>query len=309
MLEKKELSNQLNALNLKFSLLPAQHLNTLHDRLDEALHLHPDNPTFFEKYKKIFSFHLNNITTTSILTIALYQPIGKIYFELGDRTLTTLLPPMYLYNVDPNNVNSNRHIKQLNRTLKSLLAKYGHTIDPINLPTKICASSSGLGTYGRNNLCYIDGSSFYWMTTYITDIPVTLDEINLSDFQLMPECENCQNCLNNCPTQALNKESSTLEVYKCLTFHNESIDDFPKWLLPKWHNSLIGCMRCQMVCPINRSSITNTIELVTFNQKETELILDKTPIRLLPDNLKFKIKTINFFEDYKLLERNLKILI
>jgi len=77
-------------------------------------------------------------------------------------------------------------------------------------------------------------------------------------------------------------------VPRCLTWNNEHAADFPGWLLPEWHHTLIGCLKCQSVCPANRDvglpGADQEEPLVRYTEEETAAFLSgrMTPERLAP---------------------------
>jgi epoxyqueuosine reductase len=95
----------------------------------------------------------------------------------------------------------------------------------------------------------------------------------------------------------------------CLTFHNEVIDAFPDWLAPAWHNSLIGCMICQDVCPANKEQISWIMPGGEFSEKETMMILDGASGKELPSMTAAKLQKVNMLDSCDVLGRNLRLLI
>ena len=73
---------------------------------------------------------------------------------------------------------------------------------------------------------------------------------------------------------------------------NEKEPDFPYWaqLQPDWHNALIGCMRCQFVCPVDRPYLRKIVAGPSFSEEETGLILNKTPLEKLSPETQQKLK-------------------
>ncbi|WP_446898433.1 hypothetical protein ACSVC9_00460 [Clostridium sp. LBM24168] len=68
-------------------------------------------------------------------------------------------------------------------------------------------------------------------------------------------------------------------------------------------------MRCQIICPVNRKNVRNIKDITKFDDWETRKILDKIPLRELPQTTCRKLELISFTEDYDLLSRNLSVLI
>ena len=86
-------------------------------------------------------------------------------------------------------------------------------------------------------------------------------------------------------------------------------DDFPEWVKPEWHNSLVGCMSCQLKCPKNATFINKQIELAAFTEEETKMILDKVPLKSLPEDTLKKLDNIAMTSNYSILSRNIGILL
>ncbi|WP_242841118.1 4Fe-4S double cluster binding domain-containing protein [Clostridium akagii] len=125
----------------------------------------------------------------------------------------------------------------------------------------------------------------------------------------MGMCENCDLCLKNCPTGAIANDRFIIHTDKCITLHNGSNEEFPKWLNSKCHNSIRGCMCCQLICPANKNYIKNIEDFAKFDDCETRMILSKTQLDELPQITYKKLESINFIEYYNLLARNLNVLI
>lgn len=83
------------------------------------------------------------------------------------------------------------------------------------------------------------------------------------------DCANCSVCLKNCPTGAISVNRFLIHGEKCMTYLNEYAPnyDFPEWVKPEWHNSLIGCMSCQLKCPKNDISMTSNYSFLSRNIK------------------------------------------
>jgi epoxyqueuosine reductase len=91
-----------------------------------------------------------------------------------------------------------------------------------------------------------------------------------------------------------------------ITFLNEGNGEFPEWVDPAWHNSLVGCMKCQLVCPVNKRLIKWVEEGEDFNEAETELILSGVPLDRIPSETAHKLKRCYMHEYLDVLPRNLR---
>ncbi len=117
----------------------------------------------------------------------------------------------------------------------------GPTVD------RVLAESAGLGFFGKNS-CIIDPSkgSYFFIASILTNL-----ELEPTDNRLMPNCGNCQQCKNNCPTGAL-VSSGVVDARKCISYLTiENKGEIPEELRYKIGNRIFGCDACQEVCPFN----------------------------------------------------------
>jgi epoxyqueuosine reductase len=114
--------------------------------------------------------------------------------------------------------------------------------------------------------------------------------------------------MKKCPTGAISYDKFIIRQDKCLTFHNERLAEIPNWINDNWHNCLIGCMYCQTICPANRRFKNWVEDSVDFDESETECIMssDHTPPIA---SIRKKLEIIGLPDDFKVLQRNLKLLI
>jgi len=121
---------------------------------------------------------------------------------------------------------------------------------------------------------------------------------------MMERCESCRACLNDCPTGAITSDRFLIRAERCMTFHNERLGRFPVWIDPSWHNCLVGCLRCQRVCPENIRFREWIEEGEVFSQEETTLILNGVPQDHLPSETVRKLEKLNLIEYLDVLPRN-----
>ncbi len=125
----------------------------------------------------------------------------------------------------------------------------------------------------------------------------------------MEPCETCSACMKACPAKAIGSDRFLLHAERCLTFHNERACDFPAWLSPDWHNSLVGCMICQKVCPANKDVVKWIENGTDFGSEETDHILKGVSDDRLPRETHEKLLQLGMMEYYDVLGRNLRVLI
>ncbi|MCU0859889.1 MAG: hypothetical protein MUE55_04835 [Thermoplasmata archaeon] len=142
------------------------------------------------------------------------------------------------------------------------------------LPLKLLSARSGIVRYGRNNITYVEGNgSFHRLGAIYTSIEP--DGEGLVPPMALPKCRTCRACVKACPTGAVCGDRFLVRAEKCLTRFNERTADrpFPRWISPSWHNSLLGCMKCQLVCPYNGGVLERRKDGVSFSEAETSYLL------------------------------------
>jgi epoxyqueuosine reductase len=125
---------------------------------------------------------------------------------------------------------------------------------------------------------------------------------------MMEACAGCSLCARACPTRCIPADRFLIHAENCLTFHNESPAVFPDGIRPEWHNALVGCMRCQLACPVNKARL-RTAGGPIFSELETALLLRKPPMETLDDQTRLKLKTSEMDDYYEVLGRNLAVLL
>jgi epoxyqueuosine reductase len=236
----------------------------------------------------------------SIVIVAIPQPIIRLVFHWQGTARSAEIAPSYTTEADKARVEN---------IINKVLQTGGYKAVRARLALKTLAVRSGLAEYGRNNLVYVPGmGSLCILTAFYTDCPA--DEDNWQKYKVMDACADCSLCRKNCPTGSITGERFLIHAENCLGFLNERQPDFPYWarLQPDWQNALVGCMLCQSVCPVNEPYLGNIREGASFSEKETGLILDKTPFEELPPVTRQKLY-LDAAPLYPLLASNLAELI
>jgi len=112
---------------------------------------------------------------------------------------------------------------------------------------RVLAECAGLGFFGKNT-CIIDPSreSFFFIASVLTNLDLKPTEV-----RHMPNCGDCQKCINFCPTGAL-VAPGVLDARKCISYLTiENKGGIPENLRSKIGNRIFGCDACQEVCPFN----------------------------------------------------------
>lgn len=193
--------------------------------------------------------------------------------------------------------------------MRKMLKPLGYQIQSApRLPLKRLAVRSGLASYGRNNICYVDGmGSFLTLVAYFSDLPCSEDVWH--DVGSMERCNNCTICLKSCPTGAILENRFLIDNERCLSYFNERPDDFPEWLPKSAHHCLYDCLKCQISCPMNRDYVGNVIGPIEFDEAETEMLLAGKTMREFPPGLREKVKFLDMDSWLPAIPRNMRVLL
>lgn len=259
---------------------------------------------FYQQRLAWFDFRIpdNLPEAKSMIVVAVPRPQSQAVFTWNGKTHALILPPTYV------------HYKGTRKRVEALLAKIlstrGYHVGRTALPLKLLAVRSGLGYYGRNNICYVTGmGSFLQLVAVYSDLPCHED--TWREAQMMERCQHCQACLHGCPTGAIRSDRFLLNAERCIVFHNEKPGEipFPPWLEPSWHNCLVGCLHCQRVCPENKHLLQWFEGKEEFSEEETNLLLEGATVHQLPSATEKKLRRLDWIEDVSSLPRNLGILL
>lgn len=245
-----------------------------------------------------------DFTIRSILVTVTPAPGAlKLVFQHQGQPIVALLPVSY-----SNKGKSQSHSEAY---LRAYLAPLGyHVYYAPQLPHKLTAVRSGLGRYGRNNLCYVEGfGSFLNLNTYYSDLPCASDP--WQEIRSLEPCHTCQACRRACPTEAILPERFLIDNQRCLTYFNEAGGEyeFPDWIDPSAHHTLYGCLRCQMACPVNRPHLGGATQTMVFDEEETTCLMDRLPPERFPPRLVEKVAALEMGEYLGAIPRNLAALI
>ncbi|MCL1795367.1 MAG: hypothetical protein FWG37_00610 [Clostridia bacterium] len=202
----------------------------------------------------------------SVIAVASPGPVSSVAFTVEGRKRVAVIPPSY--------VDADIEESALLDFLLKTLGEHSFAVARADrLPCKPIAIHAGLGFFGRNNLVYVDSmGSFNRLSLFFSDIPCP----NELFFPLLRHgtCRHCSRCIDNCPTGALNHQSALFDADHCLTMANEGAEAFPDWVNPEWHHAIVGCMKCQCVCPMNEPYGKNCDVITTYNEEQTRVFMD-----------------------------------
>jgi epoxyqueuosine reductase len=296
----KNLISYLEKHGFKGAVVPVCRVKDLQSGMKIFLDDKNLNKDLYIRYLSRINFQIPESIpeTGSIIIVAAQQPQVAVKFNFNRQEFSFAIPPTYSTQTDNEVVDC----------LTGYLDKNGYRILNAILPEKQLAVHSGLATYGKNNIAYINGwGSFFRLTSYYSDMPPGSDKWN--DFNLLDQCADCNACIKKCPTKAISNNEIRILAERCLTFMNEGPDEYPEWVDPRWHKCLIGCMLCQNVCPVNRQFSRYTEFGCSFTEAETVLILQRSLKDTIPGVTANKLKNLGMFEEYEAFRRNLQLLL
>ena len=295
----KTVYHGLEEKGFKAKMVSVEHVPELKQDFDEKYRKGLFDPEFYQVELSSFNFEkpeeLPN--ATSIIVVAAPQPRSMIHIELNGKRYPIIVPPTYSYATD----------EQAGEILVDALTGSGYHVAKARLPFKFLAVQSGLAQYGTNNISYVEGmGSFHRLAAFYTDLPLLED--NWGEMQVMERCEKCSACIQVCPSGAITKERFLIRAERCLTFHNERIVEFPGWLEPDWHNTLVGCLHCQRVCPADKDVFKWVEDKgVMSGEDANRLMSGASRDELSGDGIQL-IEQLGLMEYYNRLGRNLKML-
>lgn len=297
-----EISTNLEKRGYKGQIVTTHRLNELQEEIENRYRQGQLDEEFYRDELTRFDFQppaaLPN--SKSLIVVAVPQPQIQVLFNRNGKVFPLSIPPTYFHH--PN--------KEVETLLSGVLTPQGYRISGSILPLKLLAVHSGLGGYGRNNICYVSGmGSFHRLMAFYSDLPC--GENHWHEAEMAEDCRNCDICRQSCPTSDIPSERFLLHAERCLTFHNEKPVDvpFPAWIKPSWHNSLVGCMTCQLACPQNRDFLNWVEPLGEFSEEETAILLTKTPLDRLPVALAKKLEQFELTYIFDVFPRNLSVLL
>jgi len=300
----EELSSALGELGAKCGAVSLSHLPEIRNRIEGLLeggmldrHLH-------REYLGNFRFQVPHQMPGAmvVIVVAYPHPQHTVRVRVEGESLDLTIPPTYIL--------FRKREREILDCISGVLGRAGFGVIPTGkypVPLKMLAVGSGLGEYGRNNICYVPGlGSFHRLAGFYTDLPLAEDKWR--EPRVMAECKGCERCKRVCPSGAIPDNRFLLHAERCLTFHSERTDTLPGWIDTSWFNCLVGCMACQLVCPVNRDVIEYREEALDLGVEETKDIMN-IPYEELPPGVRGRIEGVDMEWLMDVLPRNMRILL
>jgi len=286
----------------KGRIVSIRHLQDLQEEIEGHRGRGLFDEEFYQEYLSWFEFKVPESLpgARSLIIIAVPSPQSQAIFKWNGESRALIIPPTY--------VRYKETTKMVEDYLRSILSPEGYNVASARLPLKLLAVRSGLGQYGKNNICYVPGmGSFLQLVAVYSDLPCQED--TWQDAQVMKRCQSCDACRSKCPTGAIPSDRFLLRAERCIPFHNEKQGDvpFPAWMDLSWHNCVIGCLQCQRVCPEDRDFLGWVEGKEEFSEEETSLLLKGVEIDKLPATTVEKLKRLDLIRQFETLPRNLGV--
>ena len=303
-----DLGNEIPDSIYKYRVMSIKHLGELQDDFEvlDSEGKISSNPVFRSYIQK----QQHNLPESfseakSIIVMAVFTPLMTVDFHYHGTIHEIMVPHYYDDGITEDQLK--------NTILSKIIGDNQYRIENAGMHVllKRLAVRTGLGKYGRNNLCYVEGmGSFLKLFAFFTEF--SFDEDNWIKAEMMDYCTNCKVCLNRCPTGSISEDNFVIDVEKCLSLYNEVSGEFPTWLNSSSHNALMGCMRCQLLCPVNSEVATKTQKLDSVPEQETKKILDGSSdeelFHSLSEKLRmFKPEHASYY--FPVISRNLQVLL
>jgi len=147
-------------------------------------------------------------------------------------------------------------VRQIAEKVANFIEESGYKAVPgQNIPLKFVADRIGLGAYGKNGLLLTEQcGSYVGFRSVLTDMPIAPDRFE----KMTPPCDNCEVCLQACPTRALYSPYK-VNPRLCINPLTRKQKYIPPELRLKMQNWLCGCDICQEVCPVNKKLIVRDV--------------------------------------------------
>ena len=238
-------------------------------------------------------------TARSIVVAAVPNPLTEVAFHLDGEVHRILVPSGY--------VDHGFDIEVVRKRAAEMATKKGEgRIEAAALPLKLLAAHSGLGQYGKNNICFVPGmGSFHGLTAWYSDheYPPT----GRRALRPLRKCKGCSICIDACPTKCIDAVRFPIDAGKCITLYTEVPGEIPEWLDPRVHHALIGCVKCQYTCPANADLVGDRELIAEIGEDETMMLLLQDWRPELVSAVKAKLARLGLAADLRQLGRNLAL--
>jgi len=191
-----ELFVHLRERGYKARMVSIKNLHLLQKEIDGLREQGLFNNEFYQDRLDWFRFQVPESLpkTQSVIVVAVPRPQTRATFMWNGHRRQLIIPPTYT---------AYDGIRgQVGDLLAKILGEKGYVPAGTALHLKLLAVRSGLGQYGRNNVCYVSGmGSFLQLVAIYSDVPC--EEDDWQEVTMMKSCEGCELCRRACPTGAI----------------------------------------------------------------------------------------------------------
>jgi epoxyqueuosine reductase len=202
----------------------------------------------------------------SIIVVAVPCSAHVITFDYHGKRHELILPPTYY--------NYRGLFEEVRESLETLF-EHRFALRKITAPLKSLAAVTGLARYGLNNIAYVDGcGSYAQLMAFATPVELEgFDARSSAEPMVLDECRDCGACYRVCPVEAIHPDRFLLHAERCLTYFSELEGALPDEYGNLKKSCLVGCMACQMACPVNKGRLHLEKLDVHFTEDETEYLV------------------------------------
>jgi epoxyqueuosine reductase len=264
------------------------------------------DPNFFEEnlgfIRELNDFEMKR--PSSLIMVAVPRPAHIVSFEFDDIIIEMVLPPTY--------VGYRSLFETVRRDLEKQVFAGQVQVTILSAPLKALAGLLGVVSYGRNNLTYIpDFGSYFQLAGFLGNTAIPKTETTKDNVKpVLSECAKCKACLKACPFGVIDQGRFLIHAEECYTLYSESPSPIPSEISSPSPDCIIGCMNCQMVCPVNKGRLKYQHTGISFSSIETHAILDPNQMNPeLSEAIGTKFAPLGLSESGEILLRNFRRII
>jgi epoxyqueuosine reductase len=292
----------------RFSFGSSRFVETARNILEDLRSKNMINEIFNKEWLGGFEY-LKGLDTTSLknlVMVAIPKAAYVLEFEYKGKSGSAIIPPTY--------VNYRYTFNKILAEANSAFGTKGHRFELVDAPLKTLAVLTGLAKYGRNNVVYIpEMGSYLQLVGLVTDMIMepesTKNFLHIQD-NLMSDCQECSACLKACSTGAIAEDRILLHAEKCYTRFSENAGELPQDILPPSPECIIGCLKCQNICPMNRGKLNRKNTPFSLTEEETSFIVNHFDTEApLWTTIHQKFTTLQLTEGSEIFARNFQRLV
>jgi len=264
-------------------------------------------PGFYEENLAFFKYLEGSAIGRpgALLLVVIPRPAHTVSFEFEGGCMEVVIPPTY---VDYRPLFEKVRLDLIQNALGP-----DDRIETLHAPLKSLAAAVGLVCYGRNNITYTpEFGSYFQLAGYVLEQPLegAASPRPEADTKL-GLCSSCRACIKACPMGAITEERFLIHAERCYTLFSESKRPIPEGLRPPSPDCLVGCLKCQKVCPANKGLLRREKSGISVTAEETESFLRDGNITddRLRKSIFDKFGSLGLSEDIELFRRNLRRMI